>query len=363
MNRLRVGILTHIKHPIRQPFAGGLEAFTYDVTLALRARGHDVTLFASSRSAPELLHTSIISDDDYDPDGVDSRGKKEAFFREYLGEHVAYMQCMQGIDAQRFDVIFNNSLHYVRITMGSIVATPMLTVLHTPPFFEMTSAFSAVAQKPTQRVCTISHANATNWSKWVTPCEVIHNGIDVTMWKPTSEKPRNRAMWYGRIVPDKGLHHAIDAAKAAGIPLDIAGHANDRSYFQTEIAPRLDADVIYLGHLSRNEVIEHLQRAAVCVVSPCWDEPFGLVVAEALACGTPVAAYGRGGLVELLTPETGVLAKPGDASSLACAIKQAIELDREVCRQHAVRHFGRDKMLDSYEKVLFELAELRQVNA
>lgn len=362
MKRLRIGILTHIKHPIRQPFSGGLEAFTYDVTMALKERGHDVTLFASSQSAPELEHTSILSDDNYGPLGLDTRGKKEAYFREYLDEHLAYMQCMQGMDAHGFDVVFNNSLHYVPITMGGLIETPMLTVLHTPPFFELTNAFAALPPKAAQRICTVSHANADRWSAWVGECDVIPNGIDLSSWTPTAMPEGQRAIWFGRIVPDKGLHHAIDAAKLAGIPLDIAGQANDEAYFRDEIVPRLDDNAVYLGHLGREALVKRVQHSAVCVVSPCWDEPFGLVVAEALACGTPVAAYRRGALAELLTPETGVLAKPDDITALARAIQEARTLDRTACRRHAEMHWGRETMLDNYERLLRETAVGRAVH-
>ena len=360
---LRIGILTHVKHPICQPFAGGLEAFTYDVTLALRKRGHDVTLFASSDSARELDAVAILDDESYGDDG--NRGPKEAFFEEYLNEHKAYMDCMQRIDSHGFDVIFNNSLHYVPLMMAALINTPMLTVLHTPPFFELQNAIRAALGKPVaHRFCTVSAANAASWSRWVPNCDVIANGIDLSLWRPAALAGGNalaaqaggNAIWFGRLVRDKGPHLAMDAARLAGMSIELAGQATDPEYFAEEIAPRLNDRAVYLGHLDRTALIERVQSAAVTLVTPCWDEPFGLVVAESLACGTPVAAFGRGAIPHLLTPLTGMAVAPGDVPALAAAATLACELDRSDCRAGAERLWSLEAMIAQYETLLRQVA-------
>ena len=392
---LRIGILTHLKHPVRQPFAGGLEAFTYDVTLALRKRGHEVTLFASSDSAPELEAIAILDDESYGDDG--NRGPKEAFFEEYLNEHKAYMDCMQRIDSHGFDVIFNNALHYVPLMMAALIKTPMLTVLHTPPFFEMQNAIKAAAAHGNRnRFCTVSDANAGSWRPWVPHCDVIPNGIDLNLWHaishrfgdddsafalrhragnvqgsvkvsaaagvqaisknlPTEDSAGRTAIWFGRLVRDKGPHLAMDAARLAGLSIELAGQASDSAYFAQEIAPRLSDTAVYLGHLDRDALVARVQAASVALVTPCWDEPFGLVVAEALACGTPVAAFGRGAIPQLLTPRTGVVAPPGDVHALAAAALAALTLDRNACRAAAVQLWSLDAMVHQYEILLRQL--------
>ncbi|MCP1118617.1 glycosyltransferase [Robbsia andropogonis] len=347
---MRIAMLTHIKHPIRQPFAGGLESFTYDMTLGLRRRGHDVTLFASSGSAPELHHVAILDDENYAASGI--RGAREAFFKEYLDEHVAYMTCMQRLDNQNFDVVFNNSLHYVPLTMASLIATPMLTVLHTPPFFELVNAISGVHRKSRLRFATVSNANARSWGKWVPHCDVVANGIDLSVWRPGGSSTYEHAIWFGRLVPDKGAHLAIDAARLAGLSIEIVGQATDEAYFQAEIAPRLNDRARYIGHLARADLIERLQRASVCFVTPCWDEPFGLVVAESLACGTPVAAFARGAIPELLTADSGFTAPPGDVAGLAKAALAAMCLSRADCRLIAESRWRQAAMFESYERLL-----------
>ena len=351
---MRIGILTHVKHPVRQPFAGGLEAFTYDITLQLRERGHGVTLFASSASAPELEVVPILDDGNYGTDGC--RRKRNVLSSEYLDEHHGYLDCMQRIDSHGFDVIFNNALHYVPVTMSGLIRTPMLTVLHTPPFFELINAIGELHKRGGGHYCTVSQANADNWAHLAPACHVIPNGIDLDAWRPRSTPIGDHALWFGRLVPDKGPHLALDAARAAGVPLRLAGQATDERYFRQEIAPRLGDQAVYLGHLDRTALAAEVAQARACLVTPCWDEPFGLIVAEALACGTPVAAFARGALPELLTAETGALAPPGDVPALAAALREALSLSREACRARAEAQWSHRLMIDRYERLLADVA-------
>jgi glycosyltransferase involved in cell wall biosynthesis len=355
---LKIGILTHIKHAIREPFAGGLEAFTYDITRNLGRRGHAVTLFAHPDSASELDVVPMVPTRNHRCGA--RRHDHDRLSADFIAEHHAYLDCLQRIDNFGFDVVFNNSLHYVPVTFSGMLRTPMLTVLHTPPFFEMINAISALSGRGGSRYCTVSRANATQWADLIPDCHVIPNGIDLGAWHPGTEEIGCHAIWYGRLVADKGAHLAIDAARQAGMPLRIAGHAVDAAYFADFIAPRLGNDVIYLGHLARENLVGEVGRAAVCVVTPCWDEPFGLVVAEALACGTPVAAFARGAIPELLTHGSGVMVPAGDVSALAAALLVARTLDRRICRERSESHWGIDLMTTRYEALLATICRARE---
>jgi glycosyltransferase involved in cell wall biosynthesis len=164
------------------------------------------------------------------------------------------------------------------------------------------------------------------------------------------------ALWSGRLVPDKGAHLAIDAARKASIPLRLAGQRVDERYFKEQIEPRLGPGVEYLGHLQRAELAVELAGAAVALVTPCWDEPFGLVVAEALACGTPVAAFNRGAMADLISDEVGCLVPPNDVAALADAMVVARGKSRSACRARAEALWNHDLMLDRYEALLTEMA-------
>jgi glycosyltransferase involved in cell wall biosynthesis len=201
----------------------------------------------------------------------------------------------------------------------------------------------------------VSAHTATAWSHLIDDAVVIHNGVDVSRWVPGSGG--GGAVWFGRLVPEKGPHLAIDAAVRAGMPLRVAGPVSDRAYFEREIRPRLALPgVTYVGHRTQAELVRLVGEASVALVTPCWDEPYGLVVAEALACGTPVCAFARGALPELLDADCGRLVEPGDVEALAAALPDAAGLSRAAAREHAVRDCSLETMVDRYVELYGELA-------
>jgi glycosyltransferase involved in cell wall biosynthesis len=150
-------------------------------------------------------------------------------------------------------------------------------------------------------------------------------------------------------VPEKAPHLAIDAARIAGLPIRLAGPIVDAAYWEAEVAPRLSGDVHYVGHLGHGALAELLGSSRVALMTPAWEEPFGLAAAEAMATGTPVAAFDRGGLRDVVSAEVGALARPGDAASLAAAIARAARRPRDAVRAHAALHMGIDAMGLAYE--------------
>jgi glycosyltransferase involved in cell wall biosynthesis len=157
------------------------------------------------------------------------------------------------------------------------------------------------------------------------------------------------AIWFGRVVPEKAPHLAIRAAREAGMSIDLAGPSLDKGYFDAEIAPLLDDRTRYLGHLRHEQLMRAVGRACVSVVTPNWDEPYGLVAAESLACGTPVAAFARGGVPEILDERSGRLAAPGDVVGLGQAMIEAAQLSRGDARDRAVTSCSLERMVDDYE--------------
>ncbi|WP_168219566.1 glycosyltransferase [Kitasatospora sp. MMS16-BH015] len=162
-------------------------------------------------------------------------------------------------------------------------------------------------------------------------------------------------MWSGRIVPEKGPHLALDAARAAGRGLLLAGPVGDRGYFERSVRPRLGGGARYLGHLPQRALAHLVGLASATLVTPCWDEPYGLVVAESLASGTPVCAFARGALPELLTPACGRLVPAGETAALGEAVEATTRLSRAEARRRAERHCSVDTMVDRYERLYAEL--------
>lgn len=341
---LRIGIISHLKYPISEPFAGGLEMHTYLLARALRARGHDVTVFASAHSDASLGVEAVC-----DATALAQVGSAEAHDVAFFKEHHAYLTLMKNLRQQPFDVIHNNSLHYLPVSMAETLSVPMVTTLHTPPFCWLESGVR-LCNASNHSFVAVSRSVADLWDHVARTDQVILNGIDLNKFSFSPEPdPSPYLVWYGRIVPEKGLHFAIAAARRIGLPLRIAGPVLNQDYFQTLISPQLGLDAVHVGHLDHDALSRLIGGARAFLCTPMWDEPYGLVVAESLACGVPVAAFARGAIPEILDESCGVLATPDDVDSLAQAGRAAVELSREDCRRRAEQTCDARRMIDSYE--------------
>ncbi|MFH8795869.1 glycosyltransferase [Streptomyces sp. NPDC017941] len=352
---LRIALIASARFPVREPFTGGLEAHTWSLARALRARGHHVELFAAPGSDPALdvvelpVHRTSLS-------GAARSDVSMPLDAAWMQEHHAYLRLMldlSGKDGNRFDVVHNNSLHYLPIAMAPAVRAPVVTTLHTPPTPWLESAIQTGERCPVTFTAVSEHTAAA-WRPLVPAARVIHNGVDTDRW-PVGPGGRH-LVWFGRIVAEKGPHLAIEAAREAGRPLRLAGPVGDERYFAERVAPLLGGDITYVGHLGCRDLAALVGSAAAALVTPCWDEPYGLVVAEALSCGTPVCGLDRGALSEILTPECGALAPPDDVGALADLIEPVTRLDRRAARERAERFCSLDAMADSYASLHREVA-------
>jgi glycosyltransferase involved in cell wall biosynthesis len=347
---MRIGIIAHLRYPIAEPFAGGLEMHTHLLARSLRERGHSVTVFASSRSEPELGLEAICSET-----AISNVGTAEAPDIAFFKEHHAYLSLMSDLRHRRFDIIHNNSLHYLPVSMADTLPMPMVTTLHTPPFCWLESGIR-LSRARNNAYVAVSHAVSALWSHVVPADAIILNGIDLGRFSfraRAADPPY--LVWYGRIVPEKGLHLAIAAARQVGLPLKIAGPILDEVYYREKIEPYLGQDAVHVGHLAHKELAALVGGASAFLCTPLWDEPYGLVVAEALACGVPVAAFARGAIPELLDASCGIVAIPDDINSLAESALAAALLDRRDCRRRAELVCDAGRMIDAYEALYSRL--------
>ncbi|MDA8745782.1 glycosyltransferase family 4 protein [Rubripirellula amarantea] len=350
---MKIGIIGHLKFPIAKPFAGGLETFTHQFVSRLVSRGHQVTLFAAGDSDPRLPVHPVVAAGTI-PDSQRRLGHYDVEWVESV-EDEAYANLMANLASSNFDVIHNHSLSPIPLRFASTLPVRMLTTLHAPPLPRMVDEIRDRGPLACGDFVNISEANANAWSIALPRQTVIHNGVDTDFWKICSSTKTQRAIWFGRILSDKGTHYAIDAAHRAGLSIDVVGPISDQQYFDREVFPRLQPGDAFLGHRDHDELCQLISRSAVALVTPCWDEPFGLVVAEALACGTPVAGFARGALPELITQHVGQLAAPDNVDELAHAVKRCLQLSGEVCRRVAQEQFGLLRMVRNYEQ-LYQIA-------
>lgn len=355
--RLRVLVIAPLRFPIRQPHAGGLESAVWNEVRTLRARGHEVTLIAVEGSdfldgGPAELAMPTLGW----PEGA--RSTDSHYPPDYLAQSVPALDRALDLVARaphRYDVISNHCLHGLPLARAGELGIPMLSTLHTPVDEDLVAAHAA-STGTRSRFVAVSEHTRSEWARAGITATVLANGIDAEAW------PRGDGgaglVWFGRLVPEKAPHLAIAAARALGLPLTLAGRTGDQAYADEHVLPHLGEDVRHVGLLAQPDLASLLGRSACALVTPAWEEPFGLVGPEALMCGTPVAAFAVGGLTEIARQATGMTTVPaGDVAALAAAAgdlvaRTAAEPDlRARVRATARRQFSLDARVDALERV------------
>jgi glycosyltransferase involved in cell wall biosynthesis len=333
---------------------GGVEAVVGVLSDALVRAGHDVTLFCAPGSS-SLAHVVTL---------LDSAHGEEIERSLFEVDHVA--RAFAAIDESRtagpFDVIHDHC-GFTALAMADRVDTPLIHTLH-GPFTDATAAFYACHGHKAARVVAISLAQRASGPASLRGCEVIHNPIDLATW-PLRERKEDHLLWVGRITAAKGPHRAIAAAREAGVPLVLAGviQPGQQSFFDEEIAPHIDGErVIFLGEVggARKRALFSGARALLMPIS--WEEPFGMVMVEALACGTPVIAFPAGAAGELIRDGvTGFLVE--DESAMAGAVARLGEITPKDCRTWVAEHLDADVVARSYELTYRASIDSRRLTA
>lgn len=315
---------------------GGTERVVSALTEELVKRGHDVTLFASGDSitAARLIPIYPIH-------------LREAKLNQFQTSSLRLLGI--GIPYQRqdeFDIIHDHNLPF-SAPAANLSATPVVATLHGP----IDPGNQELYEKLTNPyLISISEAQIPKKNK-MNHVTTIYHGFNMNYY-PFSEKSEDYLLYVGRIAPKKGLHHAIEVAQKLNRRLIIAAKLDDchKDYYQKEIMPHLSDQIRWIGEateLERNRLMTH----ALAFLHPaCWEEPFGLTMIESLACGTPVVAFNRGSVPEIVrNGKVGYVVE--NADEMVKAISEIDRINRGDCRRYALSNFNVEKMTNEYELV------------
>jgi glycosyltransferase involved in cell wall biosynthesis len=334
---LRIAQLAPTYERVPPAAYGGTELVVHLITEELVRRGHEVTLFASGDSQTAARLRSVTPAPFRYGDVAD--GVRHA---EYL-QLANTQSCFLAAAAGEFDIVHNHA-GIEGLVLAATSRTPVLTTNHNPFVPQTRPIWDAY---PWAHHAVSAASTATFPSKGALP--PIHHGIDVASFG-FGERPEGYLLFLGRFMPDKGAGRAIEAAKLAGRRLILAGkvEAADSSHFTTNIEPAIDGDrVRYVGEADAIAKRRLLAGADALLFPIEWDEPFGLVMIEALASGTPVVGFRRASVPEIVDDGvTGFVVD--DVAAMAAAIEQLPRIDRRACRREAERRFTVERMVDDY---------------
>jgi glycosyltransferase involved in cell wall biosynthesis len=335
---VHIGLLAPPWIPTPPPAYGGIERVVALQAAGMAAAGHEVTLVAAPGSS--VPGVRVVSPLERLPSQI---GLATDEWRHVLG----------GLDELAgVDMIFDHS-GPLGALLSAQALVPSIHVVHGSLETELLGLYDGLfARAPQLRLAAISKSQrgAAPHLPFVGIC---HNAIDIAL-APFRRQSDGYLAFLGRMAPEKGIEAAIVLARESGLPLMIAAKCRERAeheYFEKAVAPHLGPDVVFLGELDSRATYEFLSRALALLFPICWREPFGMVLIEAMACGTPVLATNRGAVGEIVVD--GVTGFVRDAAAeLGPLIARIGEIDRMACRRHVAEHFSTDALVRGYTRML-----------
>jgi glycosyltransferase involved in cell wall biosynthesis len=353
---MKIAIVAPLVSAICEPQGGGSQAFVSDLSRGLTSRGHEVHVYAATGS--EIPGVTVIDT------GVDHRSLQATLYRasttaprDQSAAAAAFARVYSILGQSRYDVVHNHAFDAPAIGLASSLSLPVVHTLHLPPEPAVCAALrDAASGRQPPAVATVSVFQSNAWSE-VAKVDVVLPPYVPTEVIPWSPDAGGGALFAGRLSPEKGAAEAIDIARLAGMEIDVYGDTYDAAYNQEQIGPRRDlAGVRVHPGVARSSLWIAMARAAVVLCPAQWDEPFGMAAAEAQACGTPVVAFHRGGLAEVIADGvTGFLVAPGDLRAAADSVRRLTGISRPACRAHAERDLDLERSLDAHEQLYWRV--------
>lgn len=368
---MKIAVVSTLHSPILAAFSGGIEVFNYNLTaeLAKPARGHEVVLFASGDSEVKSklfpVFPRALFKSDLNPN--DSQNMRKIIYLENHG----YIKTLEYIAQNNFDIVHHSHTCFLPIYLGYKDNIPQILTTHMVANTNITLNDDLKELLPEQKglaLISISRNQAQNLRDLKFYTHNYH-GIDLKEFDYV-EKPQNYYSWISRVASNKGMREVIQIAIKANVQLKLAGGVGVGetviNYFNNIKKDYFDNPLIkYLGTVDPKERNELFGQSRAFIFPVNCEEPFGLVMIESMACGTPVIAFRRGAVPEIVKDgETGFICPPGDIEAMVEAVKKIETMPegeyikmRQNCRKHVEENFTVEKMVDGYEKIYKSVIE------
>lgn len=336
---MRVGMIAPIAWRVPPRHYGPWERVVSLLTEGLVAAGAEVTLFATQDSLTTAELSAVV------PGGYEETPGLDVKVWESLHLARAFER------AGDFDVLHNHA-DFLPLSYAGLVRTPTVTTIHGFSSERLLPMYSHANARPNNHFISISDADRHPDLKYL---RTVYHGIDLEEFNFQAQ-PGEHLVFFGRMHPDKGAADALRIARAAGRPLILAGIIQDRDYFEREVEPRLGPEAQYVGSVGPEER-DRLLGGALALLHPIhFDEPFGLSMVEAMACGTPTIAYRRGSVPEVVGDDGGYMVE-GEAEAVR-AVALARGFDRHAARARVQARFSVGRMVRDYLEVYGQVAGL-----
>lgn len=328
---MRIAVIAPPWTPVPPALYGGIELVVDRLAVGFQKAGHEVLLFTTGDSTCPVPRAWALEEAEHQRIGM---------VVPELRHVMAAYDAVQG-----YDIVHDHTL------MGPIYAEryvdlPVVTTVHGPFNHELTDLYGRIADRVP--LIAISHAQSRPVPQ-IPIARVIHHGLDADAF-PVGAGDGGYFLFLGRMSPDKGAHRAVDICRRAGVPLLMAAKMREpweHEYFETSVQPLLDDEIRYLGEVPHERKLELLAGARGLVFPIRWNEPFGMVMVEAMACGTPVLAFPEGAAPEVVEDaKTGFLC--ADEDEMVDAIGRIDTINRADCRAAIEGYFSAGRMVDEH---------------
>jgi glycosyltransferase involved in cell wall biosynthesis len=340
---VRIAIVSPVWFPVPPVGYGGIEWVVSLLADGLAGAGHDVTLFASGDSFTKAQLASVFQEAPSERIGTTAAELRHA------------LACFERAD--EFDIV-NDHSGPLAAAVGAAVGTPVVHTVHGPLVDEAGALYESLARvAPDVGLVSVSYNQRKPLPDlpWVANCP---NALDLDSY-PVHSNRGEYLLFLGRMSADKGCHRAVEVAREAGVPLKIAGKMREpleREYFEAFVAPHLGDGVEYLGETSHGKKVALLQNARATLFPIEWEEPFGLVMIESMACGTPVIATRWGAVPEVIEHGRSGLVVD-EYREMVSVLGESDRLEPLECRRYVEERFSAERMVRDYETAYAAMLE------